>query len=324
MGNIACNTKFWAASAKEADSYDSWVDKLNETYGNWNVSSNEKPDFSAQIQINQFGKFQIIDCKVDPCGGDRSSVNMAQDQDEILAIQLVVSGREKMQLGDKEFSLKPGDIFVWDNTQKMQFEVRERLHKISAIMPLQRLKDWMPSAWKDMPRQLFAGTPHNNILKSYMLSLSNTELDGSMMNDNALTETTIAMLANSMSSLSDIEDGSVKFGQLQCIKDYIDRRLHDPELAPKSIAHANAISVRYLHWLFSETGNTVTQYIISQRLDRCKYDIANSMMSYKTITQIAYSWGFSDSAHFSKRFKMAYGSSPRDYRARSRLVVLQN
>jgi AraC-like DNA-binding protein len=36
--------------------------------------------------------------------------------------------------------------------------------------------------------------------------------------------------------------------------------------------------------------------------------------AHRTIGDIAYSWGFSDLSHFSRRFKGAFGCAPGDYR----------
>jgi AraC family transcriptional activator of tynA and feaB len=36
----------------------------------------------------------------------------------------------------------------------------------------------------------------------------------------------------------------------------------------------------------------------------------------RTLSEIAYAWGFSDMTHFSRRFKAAYGVLPSDYRRR--------
>lgn len=37
----------------------------------------------------------------------------------------------------------------------------------------------------------------------------------------------------------------------------------------------------------------------------------------KQISEIAYQWGFSDMAYFSRAFKIRYNLSPRDYRRES-------
>jgi AraC-like DNA-binding protein len=34
----------------------------------------------------------------------------------------------------------------------------------------------------------------------------------------------------------------------------------------------------------------------------------------RTVSEIAYGWGFSDMTHFGRRFKAMYDVSPRDYR----------
>jgi len=39
----------------------------------------------------------------------------------------------------------------------------------------------------------------------------------------------------------------------------------------------------------------------------------------KTITEIAFFWGFSDSAHFSRSFRRRFGISPRIFRAQTGL-----
>jgi AraC-like DNA-binding protein len=38
------------------------------------------------------------------------------------------------------------------------------------------------------------------------------------------------------------------------------------------------------------------------------------LQGHRTISEIAYGWGFSGMTHFGRRFKAAFGSSPRDYR----------
>nr|WP_291557272.1 helix-turn-helix domain-containing protein [Comamonas sp. SCN 65-56] len=39
--------------------------------------------------------------------------------------------------------------------------------------------------------------------------------------------------------------------------------------------------------------------------------------SARSVSEIAFAWGFNDAAHFSRAFKNRFGCSPRDMRARA-------
>lgn len=101
------------------------------------------------------------------------------------------------------------------------------------------------------------------------------------------------------------------------IQQFIDAHLSEPTLDPAEIASALSISVRHLHRLFAGTGNTVGDYVRSRRLEECRNDLANPRLQDRTITDIAFCWGFSDSAHFSHSFTREFGISPRTFRAKA-------
>jgi AraC-like DNA-binding protein len=98
---------------------------------------------------------------------------------------------------------------------------------------------------------------------------------------------------------------------------YIDSHLSESSLGPVEIASSVGISVRHLHRLFLVTGGTLGEYIRGRRLRGCRADLANPQIRERTITEIAFFWGFSDSAHFSHSFRKEFGISPRVFRARA-------
>ena len=99
------------------------------------------------------------------------------------------------------------------------------------------------------------------------------------------------------------------------IQRFIDAHISEPTLGADEIAAAVGISVRHLHRLFSVTGSTLGDCIRSRRLEACRSDLANPRWRERTITEIAFSWGFNDSAHFSHSFRKQFGISPRAFRA---------
>lgn len=98
------------------------------------------------------------------------------------------------------------------------------------------------------------------------------------------------------------------------IRTYIQRNLRDPDLTLDRIAIALRCSKRNLHKAFSNDGATISDSIWRLRLEHCRHDLAAPACAWKSITEIAFSWGFSSATHFSKAFREAYGVSPKGYR----------
>jgi AraC-like DNA-binding protein len=96
---------------------------------------------------------------------------------------------------------------------------------------------------------------------------------------------------------------------------YILENLDGVDLSPRAIAAANGVSVRQLHRVFSATGTTVCLWVRKLRLARCAAELRGPGAPAEGITNIAFRWGFNDSAHFSKAFRAEFGQSPRAYRA---------
>lgn len=92
--------------------------------------------------------------------------------------------------------------------------------------------------------------------------------------------------------------------------DYINTNLGDPSLDITQIAGALGCSKRYLHKSFTETGVTLSKYIWTTRLQKCRQELINFDAQEKSITDIAFSWGFNSSSHFSRSFRKQFGISP--------------
>jgi AraC family transcriptional regulator, positive regulator of tynA and feaB len=99
------------------------------------------------------------------------------------------------------------------------------------------------------------------------------------------------------------------------IESFIESHLAEPTLDPAEIASAAGVSVRHLHRLFVTKGCTVAEWIRERRLERCRTDLSDPRFCDKNITEIAFHWGFSDSAHFSRCFKKEFGICPRVFRS---------
>jgi AraC-like DNA-binding protein len=106
------------------------------------------------------------------------------------------------------------------------------------------------------------------------------------------------------------------------VKAAIEARLPDPDLKPAAVAAAVGISVRYANDLLSQEGTSVERYILNRRLERCRQALEDGAQAQRLIGEIAFSWGFSDLSHFSRRFRAAYGMTPGDYRRHAKELAV--
>lgn len=110
---------------------------------------------------------------------------------------------------------------------------------------------------------------------------------------------------------------TVRIAHLTRIEAFVRKNLGNSDLAPEAIARGCGLSTRYLHELFRDTNQTLGSWIRDQRLEACREALADPANA-ATVAEIAYRWGFSDQAQFSRNFKTHFGVSPKDYRTQAR------
>ena len=94
---------------------------------------------------------------------------------------------------------------------------------------------------------------------------------------------------------------------------FIQQNLTDPGLSPERIAQEHHVSVRQLYKLWMRNERSLSEWIMNERLEGARRALA-APASTATVAAIARRWGFSDSTHFSRRFRGAYGLSPSEWR----------
>jgi AraC-like DNA-binding protein len=101
------------------------------------------------------------------------------------------------------------------------------------------------------------------------------------------------------------------------IKTFARLNLGNPELSVELIAEAVGLSARQIHRLFANEEMSLMRWVWVQRLEQCYRELVQDGSGKRTISEIAYAWGFNDQAHFSRTFRKHFGVSPRSLRRRS-------
>ncbi len=91
-------------------------------------------------------------------------------------------------------------------------------------------------------------------------------------------------------------------------------RNYDKAVSIDDIAGSAGISASTCLRLFSDVlGATPVRYLIRHRLEKAAEELKR--MDGRTISEIAYSCGFSDASYFNRCFRKAYGMTPSEYMA---------
>ena len=96
------------------------------------------------------------------------------------------------------------------------------------------------------------------------------------------------------------------------IRCYIEKHLTDPDLTPASIASGCQINVRYMHRLQALENETLARYILRRRLEECARALT-APQQRRSVTAIAFLYGFKSATHFGRAFRDRYGVTPGKY-----------
>jgi AraC family transcriptional regulator, positive regulator of tynA and feaB len=99
------------------------------------------------------------------------------------------------------------------------------------------------------------------------------------------------------------------------IRGHVLAHLSDEDLSADSIAAALGLSKSYLFAIVKSANTTLGHFILDQRLQRARQLLEFPTSRTRSISEIAFSVGFQDLSHFSKRFSARFGKSPKAFRA---------
>ncbi len=101
---------------------------------------------------------------------------------------------------------------------------------------------------------------------------------------------------------------------LMKVRSAVEARLADPGLDAHSVAVAAGVSMRYANAALAGEGMSIGRLIQTRRLLRCRRALEDPSQVHRTVSEIAYGWGFSDMTHFGRKFKAAFGLLPSEHR----------
>jgi AraC family transcriptional regulator, positive regulator of tynA and feaB len=319
MGGVEEGERWRVSGVGRARRLQAWSDILAATHVAFDVRPTWRtPErFRGAVSRHRLGELMLVDCTATPFLGGRGAGVIGggcdqRRQENVLGFQFVARGLEMVREGSRKLAVSAGDVVLWDGLQPTEVEIVEPFYKRTLMFPRDRVLalcprlgelDALPPLKHDGPARLLA---------RYMnaLALELPRLDAAART--AAADAAFELLRGAVEPSLPTCRQAARAAMRTEVRRYVRTHLQDPALGPASIAHAYAISVRALHGLFENADESVAGLVRHERLSRCLEDLERS--SGGSITEIAFRWGFSDAAHFSRVFKRKFGITPSEVR----------
>jgi AraC-like DNA-binding protein len=211
--------------------------------------------------------------------------------------------------------LQPGEWSIYDATRSYSVDIPDRAELYILMIPHDRILRGNFDLHKVMLRRLSGHRGLGKLVWS-LVSATFDQIQG-IENRSCHDVADLVVQMTRLALVDSAEDGALVHSNeaLRCrVKSYISGHLDDPDLSIAKLARLTGCTKRYLHMVFQPEEMSISNYIRKLRLEHCREDLLDPACAHRSITDIAYSWGFNNSNHFSRCFRLEFGASPRDSR----------
>lgn len=232
-------------------------------------------------------------------------------------ISLVVNGSVKSSQNDRSIVTHAGDFVVRDTNTPWTIEHTEHSEVIAISVARNRLESILGSARCFAGLRVDGDHPVTNLARSFLLDLIRVQNRLDARSAERMVDVGIDLIAASISERMSVETHkSIKDSLIfQRAVGFIKTNFCNPSLAPDDVAAASGVSLRTLQNLFRKEGLSVSAWIWQQRLEWAAEHLSDPVNTHMPLGELAYRCGFTDHAHFTRRFRHSFGLSPRDYRS---------
>ena len=295
-----------------------WNDVYSSHFAQVTFNPRDREEYAAELRVGSLGELSIARFNSEATDIERTRLHIAHSPRRIFAFVLQLRGSGKFTHYGHETLLEEGDFTLCDNAVPHRLCFSGPAEFIFLRTSLQELKNYFPFPERLCGLRLPSQQGFTDSASHMTRNLWDQVERGLPSKFNAMvTRNVLEVMATSYAVAFDpwIADTSAVGARRLEAKRFIEAHLKRPGLAPSVVAAAMRVSPRYLRMLFSADQETVSAFILRRRLEECARQIASTLWRGRTLTEIAFTYGFNSAAHFTRVFRDQYGMTPRQYRA---------
>jgi AraC-like DNA-binding protein len=271
--------------------------------------------FSAAIRSLELDFLKLSDVRSEGTDVLRTNEHIARAETNYFLLSLQVEGTGCLEHARRSVFLHPGDMVLYDTARSYQLRFAAAQQQLVLRIPRNELIARCPNIECFVGISIPDVLPAARLARDLVRNVAALDSLPSIRAQSSLASTITDLVLDSLLELNTQRSTRACSLRLTDAKRVAQRYLADPSFSVARWADAMGISERYLRLLFGSSTQSPGQYLWGQRLERAAMELRTPTSLRRSITDIAFGCGFSDSAHFSRSFRVAYGMTPRDYRS---------
>lgn len=298
----------WSVNGRAGSgSLDEWAEQMASLHLPWALAPTDAESFEASVRYRALTSMSVAEFTGGGFSGSRAdSPGRASD---VIGVTFNVDGIVRCRMPGAEFDVGPGRLWVWTAEAAQGFSAGN--HREITILTSEHTAPRRLLEIADRTGEVAFAGPGAGLMAIAGRQIASVVEEIDFLGDSEIATACLSALDLVVAAARPITDAHTSHRDelLARVEHYLRDNIGDPALTPSAIANAHAISVRTLHQLFANTGVSVSEAIRDRRLRAAYRELANAGEDTR-VTDVAFSWGFNDGAHFSRLFKKKFGISP--------------
>lgn len=311
------NLVFSTADVPRRDRFDYWHSVACQNVVHHDSRPQSRPEFHAELRASALADLAFVEFSNAAMSVAHNAGHIAKASSDEYLICRQAEGRLLLVQEGRDALLAPGDITLIDPSLPYtgQFSADSRLLVVK--VPRRKLEARLGPLRTAAARILRPVEADIGLASGYLATLPGF-VDGlSPAAQETVRTQTLDLIALALGQVTGDQPASASSARSLVrmkVRAAIEARLHEPHLDLDMVAAAAGVSLRYANAALAEENTSLSRVVHERRLSHCRKALEDPAQSHRSVSDIAYSWGFSDMTHFGRRFRAAFGELPSEYR----------
>lgn len=289
-----------------------WQDHVRDSLIGIDCTASDAAGLNVSLNFSELGDIGIAELVGNRHVVERNRRRIRSHHKESLFVCLQLTGMTHILQAGECLSVEPGDLFHYATCYPYVHGNTSDIHTLIVDIPLELAGGLAQALPLQRPGKLGRCLGMGGLALSGMVEIAKRlRRDRSPA---ARRDSGSQLLGLLDSLLSTAEPGGgLRRTQMYVLlqaKALIEKNLESGLLDSEFVARAVGMSARQINRIFEREGTTISRFIWRRRLERAHDDLLDPALRHLQVAEIAFRWGFSSAAHFSRVYRLRYGLPP--------------